>query len=279
MSRIAVVGAGPLGGAVTDALARRGRVREVRLIDAEGTVARGKALDILQAAPIEAFATRVSSAEGLEAASGTDVIVIADTVAGVEHKGESGLALLRRLLATAGVAPILFAGADARDLIGRLVGERRVARTRALGSAPLALESALRALAALAIDSSGAEVHLRVVGVPPRDAVVAWEEATVEGQPLTAALPAHVLAALTARLPRLWPPGPYALAAAAARIAEGLANGSRRRLTCFVALDAGPARVSVAAMPVELERGGWSRVLEPALTRQERTLLENALEA
>ncbi len=35
---------------------------------------------------------------------------------------------------------------------------------------------------------------------------------------------------------------------------------------------------TMAAMPVELVRGRIARVLEPALTRQERTLLENALE-
>lgn len=278
MARIAVVGAGPLGGAVTDALARRGRVREVRLIDAEGRVAHGKALDIQQSSPIEGFATRITTADALDAAAGADVIILADSAAGAEHQGESGLLALRRLVATAGPAPFLFAGTSARELIGRAITEMRVPRTRALGSAPMALESALRALAALAMDGSGADVHLRVVGVPPRDAVVAWEEATVQGQPLSSVLPAHALAALNARLPRLWPPGPYALAAAAARIAEALACGTRRRYTCFVPLDAGPARVSVAAMPVELERGGWKRVLEPALTRQERTLLENALE-
>jgi hypothetical protein len=31
-------------------------------------------------------------------------------------------------------------------------------------------------------------------------------------------------------------------------------------------------------MPVEIEHGAVRRVVEPALTRQERTMLENALE-
>ena len=35
----------------------------------------------------------------------------------------------------------------------------------------------------------GVEVCLRVVGVPPRAAVVAWEEATAYGQPLTMTVP------------------------------------------------------------------------------------------
>jgi malate/lactate dehydrogenase len=100
----------------------------------------------------------------------------------------------------------------------------------------------------------------------------------VAGQPLSHDLPAHVIAGLNARIPVLWPPGPYALGAACARTVEAIAAGSRRRFTCFVAMDAGPLRAAVTAMPVELNREGVRRILQPALTRQERTLLENAIE-
>ena len=128
------------------------------------------------------------------------------------------------------------------------------------------------------IDGSGVEVCLRVVGVPPRAAVVAWEEATAYGQPLTTEMPPHAIAGLTARIPGLWPPGPYGLASAAARVIEAIVNGSRRRFSCFVATEAGPSRVAVGSMPVELGPQGVRRIIEPALTRQERTALENALE-
>jgi malate/lactate dehydrogenase len=40
----------------------------------------------------------------------------------------------------------------------------------------------------------------------------------------------------------------------------------------------GPVRAAVGSMPVELGPAGVVRVLEPALTRQERTALENALD-
>ena len=90
---------------------------------------------------------------------------------------------------------------------------------------------------------------------------------------ISAHLAPHEIAALNARLPGLWPPGPYALASAAARVVEAIANGSRRRFSCFVSLP----RQTVAAMPVELGEDGVRRVLEPALTRQERTRLENAI--
>src|SRR5215213_5335485 len=97
MSTVAIIGAGPLGGALAHALAGRGRVNEVRLIDPEGRIAEGKALDILQSAPVQQFSTRVTAAPGYAAAAGVDVIVFADLVAGGEIAGDAGLALLRQI--------------------------------------------------------------------------------------------------------------------------------------------------------------------------------------
>jgi malate dehydrogenase len=279
MGFIAIVGSGALGGAVAHALAVRDRVSEVRLIDPAGLVARGKALDIQQSSPIDSFSTKVTAAETIDAAVGADVVVIADAAAdSVEHAGEAGLGLLRHLVRAGSRAPILCAGAHQRDLIAKAVSELHLPRTLVLGSAPFALESALRALAGVALDGSGVEVSLRVVGVPPRQAVVAWEEATAYGQPLASQMAAHQIAGLSARIPGLWPPGPYALASAAARVAEAMTLGSRRRYSCFVAMDAGPVRVAVGSMPVMVSSRGVERVFEPVLTRQERTALDNALE-
>jgi hypothetical protein len=208
-------------------------------------------------------------------AAGAAVIVVADRAGGGgEYSAESGLALLRQLARFDSATPIVFGGATQLGLLRLAVFELRMHPARLMGSAPLALESALRALAGLAVDASGVEVSLRVVGVPPRGAVVAWEEASAFGQPLSSQMAAHEIAALGSRIPGLWPPGPYALASAATRVVEAIASGSRRRFSCFVAL----GRDQAAAMPVELGPDGVSRIIEPALTRQERTLLDNALE-
>lgn len=275
MSFIAIIGSGPLGGSIAHKLAGRDRVREVRLIDADESIARGKALDIRQSAPVEGFTTRVTSDGSIAAAAGADVVVLADAANGQgEYTGEEGLALLRRLAAVEGSAPIVCAGATQRELIARASTELRLPQSRVVGSAPLALESALRALAGLIVDASGAEIALRVVGVPPRSAVVAWEEASAFGQPLAAHIGPHEIAMLTARIPGLWPPGPYALASAASRVIEAMASGSRRRFSCFVTVSRG----RVAAMPVELGRDGLLRIIEPSLTSQERTRLDNAIE-
>jgi malate dehydrogenase len=274
MSFVAIIGSGALGGAVAHTLAVRDRVREVRLIDSEERVAEGKALDIRQSSPIDQFATLVVGSNAIAAAAGAAAIVIADPASGVgEFAGEAGLSLLRRLAAIESRAPIVCAGGSQRELIARGVAELHMPVARLIGASPVALESALRALIALSIDASGVPITLTVVGIPPNNAVVAWEEASVSGQPLTSLVAPHVIAGLNARLPGLWPPGTNALASAAAAIVEAIAIGSRRRFSCFVHI--GNRRV--AAMPVELGEDGICRVLEPVLTRQERTRLENAI--
>src|SRR5436190_23363856 len=97
MREVAIVGAGELGGLTAHVLARRNAVERVRLIDDTGRVAEGKALDISQAASLEAFATTVAGSTDLSAAAGAEIIVIADRASGLEWQGEDGLTLVRRL--------------------------------------------------------------------------------------------------------------------------------------------------------------------------------------
>ena len=249
----------------------------MRLIDEQGSVAQGKALDIQQSGAVDGFGTKLTSASAIAAAAGAAAVVIADAAAGdAEYAGEAGLALVKRLTAIESRAPLIFAGNTQRSVIVRAASELHVARQRLIGSAPSALEAAVRALAALEADGSASEMQLRVVGVPPDAAVIAWEEATASGQPISSLIPPHRLLAISARLPRLWPLGPFALASAAARVAEAAANGSRRRYTCFVCVSEGEMPAAVLALPVEIARTGVTRVLRPSLTRQEQTLLDNA---
>ena len=278
MPTIAIIGAGPLGGALAHTLAARGRVDEVRLIDPEGRIAEGKALDILQSGPVEQFTTRVTAAPGYAAAAGTDVIVFADLIAGGEIAGDAGLAVVRQVARLDIDAPLLFAGGLQRELMALALAELHVPAARVVGSAPLALESAVRALTAALVDVSPADLSIGIAGVPPRDAVIGWDAATAFHQPIATILAPHHMSALSSRLPALWPPAPYTLASAAARVGEALAEGSRRRYTCFAAVDAiGVGRNVVAAVPVEIRKGGIARTLAPALSRHELTGFQNGL--
>src|SRR5688500_11717420 len=118
MSTVSVIGAGELGGAVADALARADRVSRVLIVDAAGAgkVAAGKALDIQQSGAVKGFHTRLEGTDDQTRIIGSSVCVIADRFAGPEWQGDEGLALLNRLLPMLGATPIVFAGAAQGDL-------------------------------------------------------------------------------------------------------------------------------------------------------------------
>ena len=91
----AILGAGPLGGAIAHKLAERAVFREIRLIDEQGNVAAGKALDIRQSGPIGRFDVDLSATSDPLAAVGADVLILADPLNGGEWEGDLGLALVR----------------------------------------------------------------------------------------------------------------------------------------------------------------------------------------
>jgi hypothetical protein len=177
-----------------------------------------------------------------------------------------------QLLRVEQAAPIVFAGGGQRELMLRISSELHVTARRLIGSAPLALESSVRAVVAALLDASPSDLSIGIAGVPPRDAVIGWDAATAFHQPIAAVLAPHHMAAVSGRIPALWPPAPYTLASAGARVAEAAALGSRRRYTCFAVVGR-----AVAAVPVMISRGGMESVLEPALSRHERTVFENGL--
>ncbi len=283
MPVVAVVGADALGGSITHKLAGRGRCLAVRLIDPTGGVAAGKVLDIQQAGAVEGFHTEITAHDDLEAACGADVVVVAgpaDEPQATAGGDDAALATLRRLRVLARHAVCVCAGVAHCRLVGRAVAELGMPRRQVLGTAPAALQSALRAIVALELRCSPADVSLGVLGVPPDHLVVPWSAATARGAPLSHLLAPPRLARLRDRARLVWPPGPYTLASVTARVCEAVAAGAApRAVPCFTVLDGElGVRGTVAAVPVELGAGGVTRILEPSLTVQEQVQLDTALQ-
>jgi malate dehydrogenase len=281
MQHVAIIGAGELGGAVAHVLARRDLVRSITLIDETGRAASGKALDIGQAAPVEGFATQLSGSTDLSTAAGAAIVILADRMGAGEWQGDEGLLLLMRLTQTASGAVILCAGASQRELVDRGVRELHIRRERLFGSAPEALAGGARALVALAVSGSPRDVGLSVLGVPPAQTVIPWEDATLAGFALTRLVDEPARRRLGARVAALWPPGPYALASAATMIVEAMAGRSRRMASCFVAPDTSSpgagTRMRTGALPVRLGSAGIVDVVLPSLSVAERVALDNAM--
>ena len=270
MQTVAILGAGELGGAIARTLAAVDAARHIVLIDNHGTVASGKALDILQSGPIEAFHTRVTGATDA-ALAGVGVVVLADEDGGREYSGDAALALLRRTLDASPRAIVVAAGAGQLSTLEQ-ARELGVPAARLDGSAPLAAQSIAAALTAMELDASVDDVSLAVVGTPP-SFVIAWTDATLAGSPLTPLLTPPQTQRIESRLRARWPAGPYALASAAAAVVRAIASASHRRWTCFVARDGAYERRPFAALPATLGPGGVVDVYVPRLSARERVAL------
>jgi len=278
MDRVVVLGAGELGGLLAHALAKRSVASQICLIDEKGRVAEGKALDIMQAAPVEGFSASVTGSTDMSLAGGATAIVIADAFGGPEFSGDTGLAILKRARDFSPKSLVVCAGATERELIERGVRELHVPRTRLIGSAPEALVSGVRAIVAAELRASPRDVALTVAGVPPDHVVVLWEDATVGGFGLRRLISEPMQRRLDSAVAGLWPPGPYALASAAAKVLETMLGRSERRLTCFAAPDdAAGMRMRTAALPVRLNRSGLVDVVMPELNARDRVRLDNAM--
>ena len=259
MSTVVILGAGEIGGALARQLAATDLVSRIVLVDDLGTIAAGKALDVAQSGPVDRYHTVMSGTSDVAAVVGAAVVVIADQAGqpGGEWQDEAGLALLKRVTGLNQVAPFLCAGAAQGGLIERGVSEAGMARTRLFGTAAEALRSA---------------------GRPPQQVIVPWDEGAIGGRSIPTVLSAAQLARLDARVARLWPPGPYALASAATRmIRTALTRGPRLHMAIVAVTreEGTPGRSAI--MPVTLQPSGLASIVAPALSSRDRVRYETSL--
>ena len=269
MTRVAIFGAGPIGSAIAHRLAERSRVTDVLFVDDNTRVAEGKALDIRQCNPIGGSNTQLSATADPLGATGADVIVLADdTVNGPCH-GERGLALMARLQRAGVGAPFVFADPSQLTLLETTARELHVPADRLIGTAASAMEPIVASLVNIELGLTGARVS--VSGRPPAF-VIGWTAAAIDGALVTDRVAPHRLLAISQALPRLWPPGPQAIAAASTGVIEALILGSRRILPALTVLDGElGVRGQAGLCGVELGRGRVLRRLVPSLSPQERT--------
>jgi malate dehydrogenase len=282
VSTAVILGAGDIGGALARQLAAIDLVSRIVIVDELAAVAAGKALDVAQSAPVDGYHTAMAGTADVAAVVGAAVIVIADTAAQpvTEWKDEAGLTLIKRVAGLNQRAPIICAGASQASVVERGVNEAGVSRMRLFGSAPEALRSAVTAIVALEANAAPADISLSVLGRAPQQIIVPWDEAAIGGRIATQVLSAAQLARLDARIARLWPPGPYALASAATRVIRTALTRAPRVHAALVAVnrDEGvPGRS--AMMPVTLQPAGLASLVPPSLSTRDRVRFETTMRA
>lgn len=279
---VVILGAGDIGGALARQLAALDLVSRIVIVDDLASVAAGKALDVAQSGPVDGYHTALSGTNDVAAVVGAAAVVVADRAAqpAAEWQDEGGLALIKRVSGLNQSAPIICAGARQASLIEKSVNEGGLSRMRVFGSAPEALRSAIIAITALEAGASPTDISLSVLGRPPQQVIVPWDEAAISGRTATNVLSAAQLARVDARIARLWPPGPYVLAGAATSMIRSALMRTPRVHAALVAVsrDEGlPGRS--AMMPVTLQPPGIASLVTPALSARDRVRFETTMRA
>src|ERR1700687_337741 len=75
LQKVTVVGAGNVGAMAAQRIVER-ELADVALVDILEGIPQGKALDMLESAPVERFDSRIAGSNGYEGTEGSDVVVI-----------------------------------------------------------------------------------------------------------------------------------------------------------------------------------------------------------
>jgi malate dehydrogenase len=271
--KISIIGAGELGAALARKLVERDFCHEVVLYDASGTVAQGKCLDLLQSAPILGFGTKLTGTQSLDLVEGSDIIILsgfleegAPTLA-----GEPAEKLLPQLGRLKGNSIMIAADTFSTRLLELVLKQARYHTRNVLGSAPLAIASAVKFLIADEIKCSYRDIKLLLLGLPPESLVIPWSMVSIGGIPIEKLVHVSVLRRIAGRIKTLWPLGPYALATAAAMICQDVVFDRGATQPCYAFLNGEYAQRNVFfIVPAKIGRRGIESVHEIPLDPVDR---------
>jgi malate dehydrogenase len=291
--KIAVLGAGNVGGTLAQRLAELDVADELVLLDIVDGLPQGKALDIQESAPILGFSTRVTGSTSLDAIAGADVVV---ETAGLARKpGMSRSDLLtknaeilrdhaRAVKAHAPQSTVIVVTnpVDVMTYWFRKVSGLPAARV--FGESGTLDTARFRWFVAEALHVAPRDVIGFVLGTHGDTMVPVLSHTSVAGVPLKKLLHSEQLDAIVARtrsgggeIVNLLKMGSafYAPSAAQAEMVAAVARNEHRLVgvTAHLAGEYGLSDLCLG-VPVVLGRAGVERVVEVSLTDDERKAFE-----
>ena len=291
MARVSIVGSGNVGANAAFFIAEKG-VTDVLLVDVMPGLSRGKALDIMEAAPIRRYRNSLTGSDSLADIQGSQMVVIA--AGAIRSPGmrredlySQNAPLIRSLAPeVARLAPdsvVVMATEPIDGLTALFTFRSGMPRTRVLGLGGILDSMRLRALIARELDVSMEIVSALVIGRHSDDMVCLPRYCSVSGVPLPLLLPADRIEALVAQTRSAGDlvvelakrsSAYYAPSAAIAELADAIHMNLSRIFPVSLVLE-GEYGIKDAALSVPAVVGekGVSRILTPELTREEREQL------
>lgn len=294
MSKVTVVGAGNVGATCANVLAHKDIVKEVVLIDIKGDLARGKALDSWQQAPIDYYSTQLMGTEDYKDTAGSDIVVI---TAGIPRKpgmSRDDLISTNAKIVTSvtnsimehSKNPIIIVVSNPLDVMTYAAHKASgLDSSRVFGMAGILDTARYRAFLSTALNVSPKDIQAVLMGGHGDTMVPLPRYTTVSGIPVKELIDDATLDAIVERtksgggeLVKLmgtsaW----YAPGAAAAQMVETIVRDENRIFPCCALLNGEYGMKDVyLGVPVKLGKSGITELLELKLDSDEMELLKTS---
>jgi len=298
MKKVTIVGgAGNVGATCANVLAHDNLVNEIVVLDLNDNMAKGKALDMWQQAPIDEYSSRLVGGSSYELTANSDIVVI---TAGIPRK--PGMSRDDLIATNAKIVtevtqnilkyspnPIIIIVSNPLDVMTYAAFKASgLPANRVMGMAGILDTARYRAFLAEALGTSPRDIQAVLMGGHGDTMVPLPRYTTVAGIPVTELIAADKLDVIVKRtinggaeLTNLmgtsaW----YAPGAAAAQMVSAIVRDEKRIFPCcsFLNGEYGINDLCVG-VPVVLGANGIEKIIELQLTEEEKALLNSSAAA
>jgi malate dehydrogenase len=295
-TKVTVVGAGNVGATAAQRIVEK-ELADVALIDIVEGVPQGKALDMLESAPVERFDSKLVGSNAYDATAGSEVVVI---TAGLPRKpgmSRDDLVATNEKIVSDVVQKVMPGSPDAilivvsNPLDAMCEVARRVSklpRERVFGMAGVLDSARMRWFIADALGVSVENTHAFVLGGHGDTMVPLPRFSTVAGIPLPQLLPADKIEAIVKRtrdggaeiVNLLKTSAWYAPASAVVEMVDAVLRDKKKILPCAAYLQGEYGMKDVyLGVPVKLGAKGVEQIVEIELMPDESAALEKSANA
>ena len=295
-TKVTVVGGGNVGATVAQGIAAK-ELADVVIVDIIEGVPQGKALDLMETAPVEKYDSLLKGSNSYDGTENSDIVVI---TAGLPRKpgmsrddllwkNEEIVAGVTREVVKRSPNSILVVVSNPLDAMCEVA--RRVSRfprERVVGMAGVLDSARMRAFIAMELNVSIENTHAFVLGGHGDTMVPLPRYSTVAGIPITELIPKDRIDAIVDRTRNggaeivnlLKTSAWYAPAASTVEMVEAILKDKRKILPCAAFLQGEYGiRGLYVGVPVKLGRNGIEQIIEIKLTGDERAALDKSASA
>jgi malate dehydrogenase len=297
MSKVTVIGAGNVGATVANVLAHKDLVKEIVLLDIQGNMARGKALDTWQQAPVDYYSTYLHGTDDYADTANSDIVVI---TAGVPRK--PGMSRDDLISTNAKIVnsvtesilkysanPIIIVVSNPLDVMTYAAYKKAgLPSSRVFGMAGILDTARYRAFLAQALNTSPKDIQAVLMGGHGDTMVPLPRYTTVAGIPVTELIDEASLDAIVERtkvgggelVQLMGTSAWYAPGAASAQMVEAIVRDENRIFPCCALVNGEYGLHDMfIGVPVKLGKNGIEQIIELKLTGPEMELLHGSAKA